>query len=640
MRFIFSSVFLFLFPVIVFAKTISPLDYGLKQAKNGEARYMALYQTHEIAKKNQWDVSYKGIKELAIEIPSNAKSIPLGPYTDFCNVVISVTNKKKDNLYLFELSQDLRPVSISKSLFKSYDFSKVKGLDRGLTMLVVEDQNPWVENRVGYNYGAKRKDVILLKNGKALNSTIAPYDNEYSKPSCQYVEVTKDQKTFSNITLKRTKESTAKTFLVKVMNMNNVLLQGIKIITPSPVTMDGDAAIGVLNCTNITFQQVMFDQTYSFPKTFGYGIKMDNVWNSWFDHVEGDAAWGLFGNNNMNTAHVSNCRINRFDTHCYGRDFYFSSCEFSQYGLPQSSFMGELEFTNCTFRNATVCLARTEYNAYSDFHITIRNCTIILDSRHRSLVNLGNVSDATNSREELRNKYTPSLTIKNSTVVLSDDVPNWSLIHVGTETTDHPFDHIGVIDIDGLRVTGTATNLMLFDRPIRSNHAVDITLKGVDLYESEHAFLSLAQTKYVYTPTILFNINKDGNATYTIIDSKLNYSPLEFPHYNLHFKNCILGRIRYYNIKNGEVSSRRWYENCVFYLNDIDTDNYTLDDNADYKRCVFRPVDKKKKVVPYTMKKKTAEMTFENCTSDVNDLFGTGQSKKLNILKSYRYKFK
>ena len=640
MRYIISSILLlFLIPIFAIGKTISPLNYGLKQAKTGEARYSVLYQTHEIAKKNGWDVSYKGIGELKLEIPANAKSIPLGSVTDFSGITLVVTNTKKKDFFLFELSQELRAISVPKSMFDTYNFTGIKDLKYGYKLLVVEDKNPWVENRVGYNYGATRKDVLLLKNGKALNKTIATYYNASSDPSCKYVEVTKEQKSISNITLKRTKESTAKTYLVKVQNMNNVLLQNIQIITPVPINMDGDNAIGIYNCSNIIFRHIKFDQPYSFSNTYGYGIKMDNVLNSWFDGIECEANWGIFGNNNINTAHISNSRINRFDTHCYGKDFYFSNCEITQVGLPQSSFMGELEFSTCTFRSAYICSARTEYNAYSPFSITIKDCVINLDCRHRCLINLGNVYATTNTRKELSQKVCPGLSITNTKVILSDDVPFWSLFHVGSDSIENPFDVVGDISIDGLQVEGGMNDLRIFDRPLRSRHNVKINLRGIDLIGKESYFHALAQKKYNYTPTIVFNINKGGNGFYQIKDSKLNYSPLEFPHYNVHFSNCIMGRIRYYNIKHGDVNTRRSYENCVFYLNDIDTDNYTLDDNADYKRCVFKPVDKKKKVVPYSMKKATSEMTFEDCSTDVIELFGPKVSKKNTILKSYKYKF-
>ena len=632
---------LFVFPLCLFSKTINPLDYGLRQAQTGEERFKVLYQTHLIAKKNKWNVSYKGIGELNIDIPSTAKSIPLGNVTDFSNVVLLVTNTNKDNFFLFELSQELHPVSVTKSFFDTNDFSRIKELNQGFKILVVEDQNPWVENREGYNYGAIRKDILLLDNGKALNKTIAPYNTDTSKPSCKYVEVTKKQKSIRNITLKRSKESTAKTFLVKVMNMNNVLLQDINIITSTPVVMIADNAINIINCTNIYFKQVTINQTYSTSDKSGYGISMNNVWNSYFDKIECDAAWGLFGNNNINTAHVSNSKINRFDTHCYGKDFCLSNCEITQIGLPQSSFMGKLEFSKCTFRSAFICTARTDYNAFSSFIISIKDCIINLDSHHRSLINLGNVSNKVNKRKELRLKSVPSLYITNTKVVLTEDIPNWSLVHVGARSGYQPFDYIGDIKIDGLNVIGNHANLMIFDRPIQCRHSVNINLKGIDLIGNDYFFRVSAKDKFVYTPSIVFNINKDGSDIYYLKDSKLNYSPLEFPHYNLHLSNCFLGRIRYYNIKNGEVTSRRKYEKCVIYLNDIDTENYTLDDNADYNGCIFKPVNKNKKLIQHSMKKNTSQMTFTDCSTDVKDLFGSNVTKTHNsILKSYKYLFK
>ena len=212
-------------------------------------------------------------------------------------------------------------------------------------------------------------------------------------------------------------------------------------------------------------------------------------------------------------------------------------------------------------------------------------------------------------------------------------------MHVNTSSTEYLFDYIGDVRIDGLRVIGGNSNLMLFDNPLRCHHAVNISLTGVELIGSEKDFKVLAQKKYDYAPTIVFNINKDGRDIYYISNSKLNYSPTQFPHYNLHFSNCSLGRLRFYNTKHGEVSSRRRYDNCTFYLNDIDSENSTLDDNADYHRCIFKPVNGKKKVVPIT-KNKTSVMNFEDCSSDVADLFGPKLPNSKTILKSYKYKFK
>lgn len=639
MRYTILTFLLFFFAFSLFAKTISPLNYGLQQAKTGEERFRVLYQTHYIAKKNSWEVSYKGIKEIKIEIPSDAKSILLGNITNFNNVVITVSNTKKDKFYLFELSQELHSVTVTKAMLDAYDFKHVEELRHGYKLLVIDDKNPWVENREGYDYGAKRKDILLLKNGISTNETIAPYNNDSSKPSCSYVEATLDQKLISNVTLNRTEESTAKTCLVKVMNMNNVLVQGITINTPNPHDLYGDSAIGIYNCTNISVKNVSFHQTYSLSNKFGYGIFMNNVWNSWFDGINCEAKWGIFGNYNINLAHVSNSKINRFDTHCYGKDCYLSNCDITQFGIAESSFMGEIVFSQCTFKKAFVCLARTDYNAFTPFRIILKECNIYLDKHHTNLINLGNINPKTNKRKELGQKCSPSLHIINTKIYLSDDLSNWALCRLGAESGDSPFDVIGDIKVDGLKVIGKNANLMVFNRPIKCRNSVSIDIKGADLIQSESDFSVVARKKNHYTPTILFNVNKYGNDIYYISSSKLNYSPVEFPNYNVHFRNCILGRIRYYDSKPGEAAKRRKFDNCTIYLNDIDTENYTLDENADYKRCIFKPVNKTKKVVPMT-KNKSSVMTFEDCSSDVTDLFGPKLPKSKIILRSYKYKFK
>lgn len=634
---IYKIIILFLLPCSLLGKTISPLDYGLRQAKTGEERFNVLYQTHLIAKKNQWNVSYKGIKEIMLNIPSNAKSIQLGNVTDFSNVIFTVTNTQIDNFYLFELSQKLHQVSVPKIMFDTYDFRRVDELSKGYKILVVVDQNLWVEDRKGFDTAIKRSDILLLKDGVAINRTISPYNNLSSNPTCKFTEVSNDQKIITKATLNRTKESSVKTFFVKVMNTNNVLLQDITINTPLSSKLSGDKAIRVNDCTNICLKNIKINQTYSFKDAWGYGINLNNVWNSWIESIECEAAWGIFGNNNLNTVHLSNSKINRFDNHCYGRDFYYSNCIFSQFGLPQSAFFGDLDISKCTFRKAYVCLARTEYNAYTPFKITLRECNIYLDKRHRSLVNLGNINTINNNRKELQIKRSPALNILNSKVILPEDVSNWSLFSIGSESSEIPFESIGDININGLKVIGNTANLMIFDRSIRCENTVVINLSGIDLLNSEKDFLFLSPKKYAYSPTILFNINKDGDDSFFISNSKFNYSPDEFPFYNLFFSNCILGRIRYPNTKQEETKRRR-YLNCKLYLNDIDKDFYSLDDNADYLRCTFIPVDKNKKVSFYSMRH-TSEITIKDCSSVVKDLFNSRLMKTKLILKSYKYKF-
>ena len=111
-------------PIRSASKTLNPIQFGLLEAKNSYERYEILYQTHCEACRLNANVSYKGIKRIEIDIPSEAKSIPLTEKTDFCGTSIYVTNNKND-LYLFELTNETYPIDISKELIDDGDFSTI-----------------------------------------------------------------------------------------------------------------------------------------------------------------------------------------------------------------------------------------------------------------------------------------------------------------------------------------------------------------------------------------------------------------------------------------------------------------------------------------------------------------------------------
>lgn len=471
---------LILNPFFAYTKTINPLDYGLLDARTGEDRFWALYKTHELACMQHWKVSYKGITRIDIDIPSNAKSIPLSDNSDFCNTQFIVTNTKKKNFYLFVLSQNAKPVTVTKKMIDASDFRSVKELRYGKKLLIIEDKNPWVVNRTGRNYGVTRRDVMLLRRGCAINKTISPYDNDFSFPLCTFVDVSNKKKVFKGISFLRTADSSEKTYLLKINNQNNVILEGLRIITPEPISMSGDVAIMVENCTRVYFSNIVIDGTYSFTNEFGYGIALNNVWDSYFDNIESKTAWGVFGNNNVNTVHMKNSNVNRFDAHCYARDFTFTDCEFSLVGLNQSSFMGDLVFDHCLFNNAMVCDSRYDYNAYTPFTITISNCTIFPDKRHASLVRLGEVPLISNSRSELQQKYSPSIVVKETKVVLDEQTSSFYLYQLGFNSGDHPIDHWGRITVENLKIVGKDKKMMIVNRAVESNDEAIIETKGVE----------------------------------------------------------------------------------------------------------------------------------------------------------------
>lgn len=84
--------------------TVSPLDYGLNEARNGEETYYVLLKCHQDAVRRNCGVSYAGINDLFLEIPINAMPIPLTYFTDFAGVSLIVKIHTRIWHYLVSLN--------------------------------------------------------------------------------------------------------------------------------------------------------------------------------------------------------------------------------------------------------------------------------------------------------------------------------------------------------------------------------------------------------------------------------------------------------------------------------------------------------------------------------------------------------
>lgn len=460
------------------AGNLSPLDYGLKEAKSGIERYYVLLRTHQEAIKQHRGVTYKGIQSIDISIPEGVGSIPLSDYTDFAGVVINVINNQKD-IFLFSKEAALRDISLSMSQPVTYNYDDVTELREGVFLLCIEDQEPWVKNRSGYDYGATRQDILLIENGRSRNRTIQPYLNETSAPLFRYCRVTKKKKVMKNLVFNRMESSTFKTFLVKVSGQNNMQIKNIVLNTPNNNVLYADYAIKIQNSANIRVEDVTINGTYSQKNQYGYGISMNNVWNSWFVRVNANANWGVFGNNNVNTTHIEDCFINRFDVHCYGRDIYCDNTSFYDLYNQFSSIYGDLAFVNCKFYNFTPILMESSYNAYTYYLLTFKRCTFNLDQKHNHIVNLLNIPEADNKRAELRIKNLPNVNMSDCVVVLSDEIDEWYLFKHNNKRYSGTFDGISYIKINGLKVVNERNSKFdLFSAPLKTTNKVNVIISG------------------------------------------------------------------------------------------------------------------------------------------------------------------
>ena len=446
MLFVLFSLF---FTVIIQAKPkeISPVQFGLLNASTDIERFWVLYRTHEEAVKNGYAIKYGGIDSIKIEIPQDAISIPLPYNTDFGNVVIVVRNNTK-NITLFSMSNHIERYDTGIEAIEG----KKKLSDKGRFLIIIEDSVPWVRNRIGYDYGFIRKDILYADEGNIEGALISSYKTEESRPIIFRCFVNESPKIVKNLTIIRDSLSSYKTFIVKIENQYNVNLCNISIKTP-PNKWFGDLAIRLDNCYKVRINNTTIEGTYSKPDKYGYGITLINVSNVEINRLIAFADWGIFGNNNVSNIRLNNCDINRFDIHCYGKDVFLKNCKFSVFYNQFSSMYGTVYFKNCEFHNFVPVLIEPSYNAYTKFDLRFKNCIIYANKEKCYLISGGNFnSSASKSRKELQNKEFPNLYINGIRIKKSNEQDKFYIYKFNGHYLEWPNDTIpGLIQIKRIK---------------------------------------------------------------------------------------------------------------------------------------------------------------------------------------------
>lgn len=579
-------------------QSLSPIDFGLFEAQSDSERYEVLYKTHVAALKEGVEVDYTGIDKLTIEVHAEAKRIPLGKYSDFKGLQLLVKNKSK-TCYLFELQQKTQKINIDKNLLDGYDFSSVPELATGLYQLVVEDANLWVEKREGYSYGATRRDILLICDGQSRNHPIASYSTEYSNPVCSFCMVDEDEQSvvIQNLTFVRDEGNTYKVFPFIISQQNNLLIKNVTLKTPES-KMVADAAINIENCTNVTLENITINGTYSRSDYYGYGIQMNNVWNSRFVRLNAQAKWGIFGTNNMNSVTLKKCDINRFDIHCYGRDVLMEDCKFKNLYNQFSSFYGTLSYKKCRFVNFVPVLLEPSYNAYTPFNLNMEDCVFDANANRYFLVSTGKLDGLANTRPELAKKCWPNVTIKNMIVNVPDEVNQIVIFYPKTkQEKEGVVSSVNKLIINGLKFnysgSGHAASLYVSSRYVKLAQPYQCEISHLDILPFSDAKITQAQTRNSYPASLHLNIRYSSKDIIKVTKSRLNYNVKANEAYNIVFERCTLGLVRNTQANN---SARRTYKNCNIYLNCSDDIFYFIDNHAVYTGTLFIPCDPKRQV--------------------------------------------
>ena len=439
--------------IVCFAQQVSPRQYGLDTASSGVERYRCLLRTHQAAVAAGTDVDYSGIDSLFLELPPDAVSIPLTKHNDFAGCKFTVLNKVKD-IALFALTQNTPQIAVDKETVATGDFSGHEALRSGHALLILYDMHPWVGQRIGYGYAFYRRDVLLLRDGKALNQPVAPYNTDSTKLTAYYCTVDTSQKLIENIGIERHRQCTFKTYCINIIGQYNVLLRNIAIATPkSRLTADG--ALIVQNSVRVAFEDITIRGTYSAPQKYGYGFSLNNVADVSFARVVADGKWGVFGTNNMSNVRLRECDLNRFDIHCYGRDVECTRCTFRGKQTQFSSFYGRLVFDSCLFADCIPVRIRASYNAYTPFDIVMRHCRFDATRKHHALVNVMLLDTSLNRRPELADKCWPNLTVEDLEVAVLSGPRRLDLYDPTGKLSecDKPVGHLSHVCVDGLTMT-------------------------------------------------------------------------------------------------------------------------------------------------------------------------------------------
>lgn len=462
---------------------LSPSDFGYDTCSDGLSRYWALYHTHVAAKQCGAQVDYSALESSVVELtqPRETDFIPLGRHTDFKNITFVVLDTVGQR-FLFRLGDDCyQRIDLDPALTDGVDFGSVPELRQGSHLLILEDKNPWVAERIGYGNPAMRCDILFVRNGLSLNRPVASYNTPATQLAAWVCPVNPEPAVVENLHLRRHPLSTHQERLLSVYFENDVTIRNISVFTPQykpfkhvnaaaelvkavqqPVDLSsrtkikhtGDAVIYLHSSTNVTVEDFYVDGTYSVPGTYGYAVGGDNLWNTEFHHVVADGNWGIFGTNNMSMTLVDSCDINRFDIHCYGRDVVCRNCTFRGKQTQFSSLYGTLTFVGCHFVDCIPVRIRSSYNAYTPFDIVMKDCSFDATRTHHSLVNVMLLDTAHNSRPELYDRNLPNLRVEGLTVTMPRSVRALNLYHpTGTmKLCKQPFGYMSSVKVDGVRM--------------------------------------------------------------------------------------------------------------------------------------------------------------------------------------------
>lgn len=461
---------------------------------------------------------------------------------DFNNTTFEVLNKSH-LCYLFAKKETtfttLEATSISDAVANNV-FKRKTGILR------IDDKTPFAE-RYGYGYSNYRRDFLLVQDNKLLYEPIATYDDGDSNPVFSYI-IPDHSITIKNINFIRDEESSKKTLFCNILGEKDLTIENVRIETNNPFE-NADECIYLLNIFNLKLSNIQINGTYSTTLSFGYGIELNGVSKVTIDNLICSANWGVVGTNNINGVVVRDSILDRWDCHCYSKDFIFENCKFYNLYASSSYHTGYIHYKNCDLTNFRPLLNDESYSINKNFQLILEGCVLHNCTR---LMNNYLKPKVSNRRRLIAKDEIPDLYVKNCIF----DNPINTYIYPCNLFEITPVNR-GIISFENCKFLGLR-NVISFSSTTTN---LDINITNVD-FNPVYQYYAYDEFRHII-------INS--------IDAKVNISNSKFCFYygivnntndiRVHIEDSIVYNARFKDI---ELDKRYTFDRCTLILDCLD----------------------------------------------------------------------
>ena len=161
-------------------------------------------------------------------------------------------------------------------------------------------------------------------------------------------------------------------------------------------------------------------------------------------------------------------------------------------------------FEKCTFKYVFPCLNRIDFNAYSPFNIVFSDCKFFIDNSNYALVNLLDIDEIQNPRNELFQKCLPNIVIKDCSFVINSNVKYLYIFYVGGYRYSKPLSYISSLTLKDINVSGADVPLKISNTYITTENKIISVFKNIS-YEGLQP-----NANYRFVNVSMLNKNEDS----------------------------------------------------------------------------------------------------------------------------------